>query len=192
MVAIQGEAMTVQEKLLTAEEFARLPGIDKKRELVKGRLVEEMSPAKPRHSVVADRFWLYLSRHVEQNDLGLVATELPCILSRDPDTVRVPDVGFVSKKRLEDPNLNEYIPVAPDLAIEVISPGDTVDEVIEKVGEYFNAGTQLVWLAYRQQVYVYTSPEDIQVINMDGTLDGGDVLPGFKLPLRDVFKGLGE
>jgi Uma2 family endonuclease len=184
--------MAVQEKLLTVEEFAKLPDANRKRELVRGRLVEEMSPAKPRHSIVADRFWLFISRHVEQNDLGLVATELLCILSSDPDTVRVPDVGFVSKKRLEHPNLNEYVPVAPDLAVEVVSPGDTATEIIEKVNEYFAAGTPLVWIAYRQQVYVYKSPEDIQVVNIDGILDGGDVLPGFKLPLRDVFQGLGE
>jgi len=185
--------MNVQEKLLTAEDLAAMPDDRKRRELVKGRLIE-MSPPKLRHGLIQTLVARFVGAYASEHKLGYTFTEVGCILSKNPDTVRAPDVAFLAKGRLKSIDFDAYLPVVPDLVIEIVSPGDTVDEILDKVHEYFEAGVILLWVfqPQRQQVYVYTSPEDIQVINIDGTLDGGDVLPGFKLPLRDVFKGLGE
>ena len=186
--------MVVQERLMTAEEFGAMPDDGVRRELVKGRLIE-MPPPKPRHNILADRFWMFLNTFIESHDLGFAATELGCKLTSNPDTIRIPDVGFVSKQRLPNPNLDEYIPLAPDLAVEIVSPNDIATEVNDKIEEYFRAGSHLVWVVYprRPEVYVYSgSSTNVQIIGIDGTLDGEDVLPGFTLPLREIFKGLGE
>jgi Uma2 family endonuclease len=81
-----------------------------------------------------------------------------------------------------------YIPFAPDLAIEVVSPNDDAEELEKKIGEYLKYGTRMVWVFYPnlERVVVHT-PKGSFPIEADGILDGGDVLPGFKLPLRDIF-----
>jgi len=185
--------MTVQEKLLTAEDLAAMPDDGKRHELVKGRLVE-MSPPKLQHGILQTLVARFISAYADEHKLGLTFTEVGCILSRNPDNVRAPDVAFLAEGRLKSVDFGAYLPVAPDLVVEIVSPGDAASEIIDKINEYFEEDTRLMWLFYpqRRQVYVYKSPEDIQVVNIDGILDGGDVLPGFKLPLRDVFQGLGE
>src|SRR2546423_1394071 len=183
--------MAIQEKLITAEEFAAIPDDGKRHELVRGVIVEMVRP-KPLHGKIQIRFGHFLDEFVDAHDLGLVTAEAGFLVARNPDVVRGPDVAFISKKRLPNPDLAEFIPMAPDLAIEIVSPNDTVKEVHDKIEEYFRAGGLLVWVVYPEskRVHVYSSIENIQVVNIDGTLDGGDVLPGFILPLRDVFKGL--
>jgi Uma2 family endonuclease len=187
--------MVVQEKLLTIEEFAALPDDGRKYELVRGVLVEkdaEMPGAKPIHNILASLIVHFLFNHILPQDLGIVSTELGCVLSTETTTVRFPDVAFVSKARLPQPDLTQYIPIAPDLAIEIVSPNDTANEVAAKVMEYLQAGTVLVWVIYTdlQTVYVHQSNNDVRIVDINGTLDGGDVMPGFKLALRELFKGL--
>lgn len=181
--------MTVQEKFVTAEEFATLPDDGAWHDLVRGVIVEVGRP-KPRHSTIQVRFARYIGEFVDDHNLGLVTTEGGYVLARNPDTVRGPDVAFISKERLPEPNLDEYIPMAPDLVVEIVSPGDTATEITDKVSEYFAAGARLVWVAYSDKVYVYHNSLSIEVVPGDGVLDGEDVLPGFKLPLREVFKGM--
>jgi len=179
---------------MTAEEFGAMPDDGKRHDLVKGVVVEVSRP-KPLHSVVQRRLGARIGDFVDDHDLGVVTTEGGYVLAHDPDTVRGPDVGFVSKTRLPDPDLREYIPMGPDLAVEIVSPNDTATEINDKIKEYFRAGSRLVWVVYPDvpEVYVYSSSiTDIKVIGIDGTLDGADVLPGFTLPLREVFKGLGD
>jgi Uma2 family endonuclease len=185
--------MTVQEKLITAKEFAALPDDGKRYDLVKGALVE-MGRPKPRHGHLAIRLGSAVNVFVDSHNLGIVTTESGYVLARDPDTVVGPDVAFLSKARLEKPDLDEYIPLAPDLAVEIVSPNDRAQEINDKVNAYLAAGTRLVWTLYpdSQEVHVHQGNGTIQVIKIDGVLDGGDALPGFTLPLREIFKGLGD
>ncbi|SRR5258708_10101463 len=184
--------MVAQEKLLTAEEFGKLPNDDdKKFELDEGVLVE-VSPTKPRHTVLQGVFTYFLTAFIRTNNLvGVFGPELGCRLT--PKTVRVPDVAFVSEARLSNPNLDEFIPLGPDLVIEIISPSDTAREINKKIRQYFDAGSRLIWIVYPDdlEVYVYSgSRTNVKVINIEGVLDGEDVLPGFTLSMRDIFKGL--
>ena len=111
-----------------------------------------------------------------------------------PGLVRVPDVAFASWARFPEGRVpTAPIPsLAPDLAIEVLSDSNTPREMRRKRGEYFTSGVRLVWLVDPEPrtVSVYTAPEEVSELGEDDTLDGGDVLPGFSLPLRDLFAEL--
>lgn len=183
--------MAVQQKLMTAEEFAKLPDDGKRYDLVRGVPVEVGRP-KPIHGKIQRRMGARIGDFVDQNELGEVTTESGFILGRDPDVIRGPDVAYLSKARSPNPDLTAYIPMGPDLAVEIVSPGDTAQEVLDKVEEYFKAGTRLVWVVYpeKRKVYAYQSSESVQIVGIEGTLEGGDVLPGFVLSMRDIFKGL--
>ena len=130
---------------MTADDLLRMPDDGFRYELVKGEL-RKMAPAGHEHGRVAIRFSWRLAQHVETNDLGAVyAAETGFLISTNPDTVRAPDVAFVSRKRIEGVKKAEgYWPGAPDLAVEVVSPGDTYTEVEEKAIEWLEAGTLMV------------------------------------------------
>ncbi len=183
--------MAVQEKLYTADDLWEMSRDGKRRELVKGVIVE-MSPTGDVHSVVAAQLVRLIGNYVDAHDLGEVAgTDGGFLLATNPDIVRAPDVAFISKDRLV-PMTGRYYTIAPDLAVEVMSPGDTASEIRDKVIEYFQAGTRLVWVVYprSQVVDVYAAADRVTILNIEGVLSGGDVLPGFTLPVRDVFKKL--
>ena len=141
--------MRTRKTLLTAEELICLPTADRRYELVKGELFE-MPPAGGRHGSVAMRIGSLLDTHVLANQSGYVfAAETGFILRRDPDTVRAPDASFVAKDRLPMGELpTGYVDVAPDLAVEVVSPSDRETEVLDKVEEWLQAGSRLVWVLY--------------------------------------------
>jgi Uma2 family endonuclease len=186
--------MVVQERLMTAEEFAAIPDDGKRHDLVKG-IVVEVSRPKMRHGILQQRFARFIGGFADENNLGMTTTESGFIVARNPDTVRGPDVAFISRARLGNYDIDEYIPGGPDLVVEIVSPNDTATEVNDKIEEYFRAGSHLVWVVYprKPEVYAYSgSSTNVQIIGIDSTLDGADVLPGFTLPLREVFKGLGE
>lgn len=185
----------VQEKLYTAEdlwELSHRPENDSKRfELSEGILIE-MSPAGGKHGGIALDLGSFVRSHVKEHNLGYTtAAETGYILFKNPngkDTVRAPDVGFVAAARLPEGLPDGYIPFAPDLAIEVVSPGDSADEIEEKVNEYLRYGTRLVWVFYpKTKTVVAHTPTSMKRLDINGTLDGGDVLPGFRLAVREVF-----
>ncbi len=180
-----------QIRLMTAEEFATLPDDGKVYDLVDGMLVEVSKP-KPIHGFLQSVLAAYLVMWVMPRALGKIFSDAGFLLRRDPDTLRAPDVAFVSASRLADHDLNEYFVGAPDLAIEIVSANDTTDEVLGKIEEYFAVGTRLVWIVYpeRRKVYAYSSPNTVTIVPAEGTLSGGDVLPEFSLSLADLFKGL--
>ena len=127
-------------------------------------------------------------------DLGkIVAAETGFVLVRDPDTVRGSDIAFIHKDRIPAAGLpKKFIPFAPDVAVEVVSPNDTMDEVEEKVAEWLAAGTKLVWvvLPKRRVIKVYRSSTDVTILTDKDELDGGEVMPGFRLPLPVAWRGL--
>ncbi len=175
----------------TATEEDVLKALESSREclceLVDGVLIEK--PMGAQESGLA--FWLiyFLARFLEENDLGTaMAPDGPVRLA--PRVVRLPDVCFISWNRLPGGEIKERIlGVAPDLAIEILSESNTRAEMDRKLRDYFLAGVRLVWLINpkTQTAEVYTSPTDKRRINKNGSLDGGEVLPGFRLKLADLF-----
>jgi Uma2 family endonuclease len=134
--------------LITADELLAMPtGMGKRYELVEGEL-REMSPAGWRHGKVTVRLTTRLDAHVEENDLGVVfGAGTGFRLASDPDTVRAPDISFISKQNLPEQEPGDgFWPGAPDLAVEVLSPGDRVGEVDEKTEAWLNAGCAAVWV----------------------------------------------
>ena len=176
--------------VMTAEELFELPDDGCRYELVEGELIP-MTPAGARHGTIAFRIGLVLGEFIEAHDLGIGGAGEPgFILQRNPDVVRAPDVSFVTKARIPATGIPAgYWPLAPDLAVEVISPSDRLSDVHTKLAAYFSAGTRLVWVVEpeTQVVYAYRSLHDVQAIGEDGELSGGDVLPGFRCAVRRLF-----
>ena len=160
-------------------------------ELVDGALVEKSTGY--RESLLAVALAASLREFVVARNLGLV-TGADGLVSLISGLVRIPDVAFVSWNRLPERQVpTDPIPhVAPDLAVEVLSKGNTAEEMERKRREYFQAGVRLVWMVDvdARTVGVFTSPERSRTVNEDQILDGGDVLPGFTLSLRELFAEL--
>jgi Uma2 family endonuclease len=176
---------------MTAEDLLALPDDDKQYELVEGVLIE-MSPSGRPHSRNGLRIASKLLSFVESHDLGEVhGADAGFILRRNPDTVRAPDAAFVRKERLVELDDEGFLPIAPDLAVEVVSPSNTVNEMSRKIEEYLGAGTSIVWIVepQRRTVAVHTGGPIVRVYRDGDTLDGGDIIPGFELDVTYIFDG---
>jgi Uma2 family endonuclease len=182
--------MTSEVREMTADELLRMPDDGVKRELVQGKL-QEMPPSGRTHGRVAMKFSWPLGQFVDEHDLGEVyAAETGFLIAQDPDTVRGPDAAFVSKARLADvPEGKGYVPFAPDLAVEVISPNDTYAEVETKVEEWLMAGSRVVVVVNprNRTVKVYRSLTDVVVLTVEDEFACEDVVPGFGLAIRRLF-----
>lgn len=183
--------MAVSTERMTAEDLAGLPDDGHRYELIQGEL-RQLPPAGEEHGYIAAEFAAELRNYVKARDLGRVyAAETGFKLSSAPDTVRAPDVAFVSKKRLEVvPPGKGYRPDAPDLVAEVISPHDLYTEVSAKVAEWLDAGCRMVVVLNprTREVLVHTSRVDVKVLTLDDTLEGGEVVPGWSLLVRAIFE----
>jgi Uma2 family endonuclease len=177
--------MTVATKLMTADELFRMPDDDFRYELVRGEL-KKMSPAGERHTDISSEIALRLRSYVRQRKLGKgYGVGLGFILFRNPDTVREPDASFVRAERVV--RTEKYFLGAPDLAVEVMSPNDTWPEVLKKKEEYLRAGTQAVVIVDppREHVEIHRPSG---VTKVDDVLAIDDVVPGWQLPLADLFE----
>jgi len=149
-----------------------------------------MTPAGFEHGLIVSRVNAQLENFVEQQALGVVTgAETGFHISRNPDTVRAPDVGFVSAERVSEPPTKGFFQGAPDLAVEVLSPNDRASELLAKVQDWLGAGCRAVWVIdpATQTVSVYALPNEITVYNLSDELTGGDVLPGFSVPIARIF-----
>jgi Uma2 family endonuclease len=184
-------AVPAEMVLVTAEQLAETVPDDRRVELVKGEVVE-MSPAGFDHGAIALAVGSILRDFVRSQRLGTVtAAETGFVLSRNPDTVRAPDAAFVARERVERQGRPEgFFEGAPDLAVEVVSPHDRDLQVEEKILDYLQAGTRMVWVVRprSQTVTVYRSFSDIRVYLIDEALSGGDLLPGLEVPVRELFE----
>lgn len=182
--------MVITVQSLTADDLLALPDDGFRYELVDGEL-RKMAPAGSQHGRVTHKIEIDLGRYVEANDLGVVfAAETGFRLRSDPDTVRAPDVAFVAKKRYEQVgDLPGYWPGAPDLAIEVLSPGDNYAEIEEKVFDWLDAGCRLVIVLNprKRTATAYRSRASIRVYTDTETLDAGDAVPGWTFPVARAF-----
>lgn len=187
--------MTTAEKLLTADEFAALPGPREggKMELVHGRVVT-LAPVGDEHGERAGDVYTPLREFARDHELGIVRFEVGFRLRRDPDLVRAPDVSFTETSALDpDRDRSRYIEGPPTLAVEVVSPGDRDADLSEKIAEYLAAGSQRVWVVRPRlrTVTVHRPGGDAHTYGMEDTLtsdDAGFSVEGFALPLRDVFR----
>ncbi len=182
--------MRTKKTTLTAEELLRLSTTGRRYELVKGELYE-MPLFGARHGCVAMQIGTVLGSYVWTSELGEVfATGTGFILRRDPDTVRALDAAFVATERLPAGELPPgCLEMVPDLAVEVVSPGDSAREVREKVDDWMRAGVRLLWAIdpATRSVTVYRSTDDFSVLSEDDNLDGGQVIPGFSANIKDLF-----
>lgn len=175
--------------LLTGEDLWKLVADGSRYELSKGGLIP-MTPVGIRHATVVSSLDRMLGGYVKEKGLGVVGPEGGFYLSRNPDTLRAPDVAFISKDRIDKEGIPEkFAEFPPDLAVEVLSLEDTAGEIQKKVEEYLTAGVPLVWVVdpANQRVTVYRSLLDVKVLTADQELDGGPVLPGFRAPIKEIF-----
>jgi Uma2 family endonuclease len=187
--------MATRTGLLTADEyFARVQRTHEFSELVRGE-VRPMSPAGIRHNIIARNLVVALTLYLREHPIGQALTDnagfrLP-IPDAEDDTVRSPDVAFVSFERMRDAPVG-FALVAPDLAVEVLSPGDTARDLGERMDDYFAAGTRAVWVIDpdRHTVAQHSTTAPTRRLREHDTLDGADVVPGFTLPVHALFDGL--
>jgi Uma2 family endonuclease len=175
--------------LMTADDLLHLHAPNKCTELVRGVLIVREPPGSM-HGRVAMDLGVELGIYAKQTGAGKVyAAETGFKLATDPDTVRAPDVAFVTRDRLPPAELTGYAALAPDLVVEVLSPGDRPGEVLAKAGDWLTAGTRLVWVVdpLRRQARVYRHDGSETVLNVTELLDGEDVLPGFSCQLKSVL-----
>jgi Uma2 family endonuclease len=160
--------------------------------LVEG-VLRMMSPAGGRHGRVAHVLGLILGNHVRSRQLGLVyAAETGFLLTRDPDTVRAPDVAFVARERAVDIDDDlGFVTVVPDLVGEVVSPRDSFSDVEEKVLAWLTAGTRLVIVVdpKTRTLHAYHGPDRVVVLREGESLDAGDAVPELTISVAELFQG---
>jgi len=179
--------MATAEDDLTDHDLLMQPRDGRKYELVDGAI--RVSPAGARHGQVCVRLAIKLGSFVADRKLGHVLDSSTGF--RLPSgNVRSPDLSFVAARRFADERPPQgFAPLAPDLAIEVLSPEDNKRAVLDKIGEYLDAGARLVWVLDPQEgnAAVYRSLTSIRELKIDGLLDGEDVVPGFQCVLREIL-----
>lgn len=180
-----------QERLIEADDYfeiAALPENDEKRlELEEGMIIE-MAGSRPINTITALRIGTFINVFVMENNLGYV-TGADGAFQLAPRLVRIPDVAFVAKARIPE-GIPARFKLAPDLAIELVSEDE---DVFKKAREYLRAGSKMVWLVYADEktvsVITVVSENELRAreFGVNDTLDGGDALPGFSLPVRTLF-----
>lgn len=183
--------MTTTTRLYTAEDFWRLSRDDVRRELVSGE-IKMRAPAGGEHGDFGLNIGAMLRAAVRARKLGRAyGADTGFIISRNPDTVLAPDAAFVRSGRLPGgKSPKTFIPLAPDLAVEVLSPGDSVAKAKRKIDQYLAAGTQIVWLVRpaRGTVTVYEKNQKPRDVGIGETLTAGDVIPGFCVAVAEIFE----
>jgi Uma2 family endonuclease len=179
---------------MTLEDFERLPDdpTGARTDLVRGRVVRE-PPAGFEHGYIGSAILALMHRFVSEHQLGVVVTaETGFVLEEERPTVRGPDAAFVAAHRLpvETTRIKGFARLAPDLAVEVISPSNTRAEIAAKVRDYLAAGTRLVWVLDPDAVSVRVHRADgtVALRRAGDELDGEDVLPGFRVSIAELFR----
>lgn len=183
-------AFTRLPALITADELLRMPNDGRRCELVAGVLRELPFRGMAEGALLAD-LGLSLGNHVDRHDLGqLYAAGTGFHIASDPDTVLAAGISFVCRERLEGHERSAgYFPGAPDLAVEVVSPALAGSDSEAKAADWLAAGCRMVVVVNleRRAATVYRSRDDIRLLTENDVLNGGDVVPGWQLPLRELF-----
>ena len=181
---------TAKTKLLTADDLLRLDSEGVRGELIRGVLHETMPVGKIHSKVVAKLVYLLIAFVLPRRLGTVMASELGVWLERDPDTVRAPDVAYISAVRMplddDDPG---YSDVVPDMVVEVASPSDSQREISEKARMWLGHRVRLVWAVHpnTRTIDVYRTDSALTTLSEGDTLDGGEVLPGFTCNVSDIF-----
>jgi Uma2 family endonuclease len=183
---------TAAHQLLTAYEYWSLPENGMQRALVRGEVYETMPPG-GRHGLLAAMLSTLLRLWARTGQHGCVGVESGFLLMRNPDTVRGPDVFFIRAERIPSTGIPEgFWLIHPDLAVEVVSPTETAEDVREKVRDSLAAGTPLVWVIYprTQEVVAHTADGFARTYSHNDTLDAPTLLPGFTCAVNTLFEDL--
>jgi Uma2 family endonuclease len=173
----------------TVEDLLATPDDGNRHELLRGEIIVSPPPGYL-HSKRSTRFTAILVRFADESGLGTVLAETGFLLQRDPETVLGPDIVFIRADRLPvDAEETTYLELAPDLVVEVVSPSNSASEMHDKVLTYLEAGVRLVLVLEpkRRTVTVHTPDRVARTLVVGETLNGGDVLPGFSVPVADLF-----
>lgn len=180
-----------ERKIWTDKEFMVLPK-DGRYELVNGELVD-MGNSGIEHGEIGSFLGGSLSLYVRSNKLGVVCDSSTAFTMKSGNR-RSPDVSFIAKERLQGVKRlpKGYFQGSPDLAVEILSPTNTVEEIHDKIVEYFENGTRLVWVIHpdEQYVLVYHSPSPDRLLRLADSLDGEEVVFGFSLTVAELFEEL--
>ena len=180
----------VDQKLLTVEEFVRLPETERPIELVRGRIVEMNLPT-PRHGQICNEIGRLLANYVKERSLGKVTSnDSGIITERGPDTMRGADVAFYSTKRFgKGPLPERYIEEAPELVFEVLSENDRWSKILGKVAEYLDAGVSVVCVIdpSDQTAYLYEGDHPVRILTAEQELTLPDVLGDFRVRVGAFF-----
>lgn len=179
-------------QLISADEFLKLPDPPngQKQELVRGEVITMPGPGFL-HGLTCSKIVRRIGNFTDERDLGwVVSNDTGVITERDPDTVRGPDIAFWKKDRVREPMVG-YAPVAPDLAVEVLSPSNTSKQIREKIEEYFACGVAMVWVVAPEDrtLTIYRTPEQGLLLHDQKSVlvNGDDVLPGFECRVADLL-----
>jgi len=185
--------MTDQVIAITADEFETFitqpQHQDRRFELIYGEIIEKHMPTEE-HGVIMAQIVIALGIYLKTNRIGRVGTEIRHRAT--VSDVRIPDISLTLA--VDSPLITHgAVPRLPDLAVEVQSPDDHVLKLRAKAAFYLDNGCQLVWIVIPRHrlIEVYRPDHDVELVGIDGTLTGGDMLPGFVLPVREVFEGVG-
>jgi Uma2 family endonuclease len=173
----------------TAEDLLNFREPGKTAELLRGVLIVR-EPSSTSHGKTAAELLYRVMHHVKAQDLGAVfAQDTGFKIGRDPDTVRAPDVAFVAKARLDQIAERGYAEVAPDWIAEILSHGDRPGEVLDKIGQWLDAGVRLVWVIdpLHRHASIYRADGSISIVGPGEDLQGEDVIPAFRCPLREIL-----
>jgi Uma2 family endonuclease len=189
MLAERSYVAGMAASLMTAAELldAHIP--NKRVELVRG-VLRVREPPGYRHGRIAAELAFLLTRHVKEMGAGQVLIgDTGFQVAADPDTVRGPDIAFLSSERLPDPHTRGFPALGPDLVVEVMSPGDRPGETLAKVGDWLNGGTRLVWVIdpERRMARIYRQDGLQTTVGETESLTGEDVLPGFSCELAAIL-----
>jgi len=185
---IQEPTTASQKKLITGEEFFRMPDMGSA-ELIAGEIVTQM-PTGHLHGFIENIIGALLYIYLKSNQIGRALTgEVGIYTKRNPDQIRAADVVFISHERLSQAQETGYLDVAPELVVEIMSPANTWTEAQEKLAEYFAIGVQVVWIVDLQleQVHVYHSLEQFKLLQKQDDLTSEEILPGFRVALTEIF-----
>ncbi|HKP53232.1 MAG TPA: Uma2 family endonuclease [Chloroflexia bacterium] len=181
--------MLTEARTVTADELSALPDDGWQYELLEG-VLQKLPPPGEDHAAICLTIGASLLEYVKSHQLGLVTSERGFILRTNPDTVRAPDVAFVRQERIAATGrIRGYRQGAPDLAIEVNPPNDRPGDIATKVREYLAAGALMVIVIDPEPrlVTVYQAPDKVTFLTVNDMLDGGDVVPGWQLPVASIF-----
>ncbi|MCA9950858.1 MAG: Uma2 family endonuclease [Anaerolineales bacterium] len=176
------------EKLITGQELLEMGDIGPS-ELIEGRVIR-ISPTKIEHGIIESLLTHFLQQHVLTHKLGVVMNgETGIYVCRNPDTIRAADVLYISTERLAQATPDDFLDVAPELVVEIMSPYDRWSEIRRKLRDYFDAGVRVVLVVEpdTKSVAAFRSTTDSVEFEGDDILTVEDVLPDFKLSLADIF-----